>query len=158
MPCRRLPLLTALAVGVLAPLGLSGCGEAPSPPAASPPSASVAPPPATVTRTGGVAGMSDRLEVGSQGAVSGTLHGASVRCTLDPATLSAFHRALTTRLAAAPTPAPTRSGSDLLQVRVGTSGSEVDLGEGTGTDPLSRAVSGLFDDLARPPAERTHCR
>lgn len=104
-----------------------------------------------LSRTGGVAGFADRLEVGPDGHVTGSTRSASVDCRVPAETV----RTLAT--APPPTVAPA-AGTDRMTVTLRRDTGRVDLGEAQGGDPLSTTARTLLDDVQLPPGQRTLCR
>ncbi len=168
MPRRRaalVPPATLLATTLLATALLGGCGDtgpgAPGPttspttataaPSSSPTPTS-APGPVVLTRTGGLAGYDDRLEVAPDGAVTGTTRGGEVTCRVasDLATILAT--------GVAPSPAGPAAGTDRMTVTLTRGATSVPLGEAQGGDPLSEAARTLLDDVQQPANARTVCR
>ncbi len=159
---------TALALPatlLLATALLGGCGSkgspspggssATAPPSATPsasPSLSTPPTPAVLTRTGGLAGYDDRLEVAPDGSVTGTTRAAQVTCRV------AADLAGTLTTAAPPSPAGPAAGTDRMTVTLTRAGTSIPLGEAQGGDPLSEAARTLLDDVQQPADARTVCR
>ena len=151
----------ALLLASAALLPLAGCGTATpaasgSPSAASSGASSSAEPtgrPGTVvlTRSGGLAGHADRLDVAPDGTVTGATKAGAVSCRID--------LALATALVSGPAPsAAPAAGADRMTITLDRLGTVVELGEGQGGDPVSEAVRVLLDDVAQPEDARTVCR
>lgn len=147
--------------GPLGPVGSGGSGAASEPASASASgsaSGSATPTeptgrPATVvlTRTGGLAGFADRLDVAPDGTVTGTRRAGTVSCRVA--------EALATTLVSSPAPtAEPAAGSDRITVTLDRLGTTVVLGEAQGADALSAAARSLLDDVQQPEGRRTVCR
>ncbi len=105
-----------------------------------------------LTRTGGLAGFDDRLEVSPDGRVRGTTRTGEVDCGADVLVL--------TNLSQAPAPPspPPAAGTDRMTVTLTRDGTSIPLGEAQGGDPLSEAARTLLDDVQQPADARTVCR
>ncbi|MFQ6171859.1 hypothetical protein ACK8HX_09655 [Oryzobacter sp. R7] len=153
------------AVLTLVLLGLGACGSGATAPSGSSagttvgsaaPSATPTEPsgrPATVvlTRTGGLAGFSDRLDIAPDGTVTGTTRSGEVSCRIDADLAAALVSG------PAPTVAPA-AGTDRMAVTLQRLGTTATLGEAQGPDALSTAARSLLDDVQQPEGARTICR
>ena len=156
-----LPLPATL---LLATALLGGCGDgtsgapgsatSPTGPSASSPSPSSSTPstPVVLTRTGGLAGHDDRVEVAADGSVTGTSKAGAVSCRV------AADLARTLATGATPSPAGPAAGTDRMTVTLTRGGTSIPLGESQGGDPVSEAARTLLDDVQQPADARTVCR
>jgi hypothetical protein len=139
---------------------LTGCGDesnsggTPSAPISGTPTASAAPLPLTVTRTGGFAGFNDRVVVGQDGIANVTKLGKDpVKCKLDAALLTSLTDAVKqVDWSAVGSVKPTIRYPDDMIVAVAAGGGLARL-EDPKVKPLVAPVSQLLTEATVPPGK-----
>jgi hypothetical protein len=109
--------------------------------------------PIALRRIGGVAGFSDTVNLQDDRSVLGRLGNGEVSCRLDPAAFSALSAAAVAVGDSGAGSTPTVAHpDDLLVLLNGVSTSDARIAD------VAPVVTTLFEDLAKPAAERSTCR